>query len=52
MKEDKMKKGQRKQPFATNTLLEHVDLDPVTNVVNPTIEAITQAKECVDANEK
>ncbi|MDL2217628.1 DUF3787 domain-containing protein [Christensenellaceae bacterium OttesenSCG-928-M15] len=33
-------------------LLEHVNLDPVTNVVNPSQEAVEQAKKCVDENEK
>ena len=47
-----MNKKQREKPYATNTLLEHVHLDPDTNVVNPTEEAIIQAKECVDDNEK
>lgn len=47
-----MKKCQRKQAYATNTLIEHENLDPLTNVPNPSEEAILQAKECVDENEK
>jgi hypothetical protein len=50
--EGKMNKKQRKQAFATNTSLEHVRLDPVTKVVNPSKEAIEQAKRDADDNQK
>lgn len=48
----KLNKDQRKQTYATYTLLEHVNLDPETNLPNPSDEAIQLAKECVDENEK
>lgn len=47
-----MNKKQRKQAYSTYTLLEHVNPDKETNVVNPSKEAIKQAKEDVDANHK
>jgi|GEM_PF-4329946 len=52
MKKDSMKKEDKKQAYATYTLLEHVDLEPETNIVRPSDEAIELAKESVDENQK
>lgn len=51
-RKDRMSKQQRKQAYATNMLLEHVRLDPITGTVNPSDEAIRAAKQSVDENPK
>ena len=50
MKNRKMNKDQRKRTYATYSLLEYANLYDITNVVNPSEEAIELAKESVDEN--
>ncbi len=47
-----MNKKQRKQAFAANASLERMRLDPVTKVANPSRDAIEQAKQDADDNQK
>lgn len=48
----KRKKSDMAQPYATNLLIVKERCDPVTGIQHPEVEAIADAKEQVDANEK